>query len=132
FSGTTNGVRIKTWQGGSGSVSNIKFQNIQMNNVTNPIIIDQNYCDQESPCQQQKSAVQIRNVLYQNIKGTSASDVAVQFNCSQNFPCQGIVLQNIDLELEGGGEAKASCNNVELSYRGNVSPRCNYIEEINI
>jgi galacturan 1,4-alpha-galacturonidase len=80
----------------------------------------------------QKSAVQIRNVLYQNIKGTSASDVAVKLNCSQNFPCQGIVLQNIDLELEGGGEAKASCNNVKLSYRGNVSPRCNYnIEEMN-
>ncbi|GAU24258.1 hypothetical protein TSUD_23940 [Trifolium subterraneum] len=131
FSQTTNGVRIKTWQGGSGSASNIKFQNIEMNNVANPIIIDQNYCDQKSPCQQQKSAVQIRNVLYQNIKGTSASDVAVQFNCSQNFPCQGIVLQNIDLELEGGGEAKASCNNVKLSYRGNVNPRCNYIEEIN-
>ncbi|WJX11165.1 Polygalacturonase 1 [Trifolium repens] len=132
FSGTTNGVRIKTWQGGSGSASNIKFQNIQMTNVTNPIIIDQSYCDQESPCQQQKSAVQIRNVLYQNIKGTSASDVAMQFNCSQNFPCQGIVLQNIDLELEGGGEAKASCNNVKLSYRGNVNPRCNYnIEEMN-
>ncbi|RHN79111.1 putative polygalacturonase [Medicago truncatula] len=130
LSRTTNGVRIKTWQGGSGSASNIKFQNIQMENVTNPIIIDQNYCDQQSPCQKQKSAVQIRNVLYQNIKGTSASDVAMQFNCSQNFPCQGILLQNIGLELEGGGEAKASCNNVKLSYRGNVSPSCNYIEEM--
>jgi len=40
-------------QGGSGSASNIKFQNIQMENVTNPIIIDQNYCDQQSPCQKQ-------------------------------------------------------------------------------
>lgn len=46
-------MRIKTWQGGSGSASNIKFQNIQMKNVSNPIIIDQNYCDQESPCQEQ-------------------------------------------------------------------------------
>ncbi|KAI5396758.1 polygalacturonase [Lathyrus oleraceus] len=132
FSGTTNGVRIKTWQGGSGSASNIKFQNIQMKNVSNPIIIDQNYCDQESPCQEQKSAVEIRNVLYQNIKGTSASDVAMEFNCSKNSPCQGIVLQNIDLQLEGGGEAKASCNNVKLSYKGNVKPRCSkYIEEVN-
>ncbi|XP_061362003.1 polygalacturonase-like [Gastrolobium bilobum] len=124
LSGTTNGVRIKTWQGGSGSASNIKFQNIQMNNVTNPIIIDQSYCDQKKPCKKQKSAVQIRNVLYQNIKGTSASDLAVQFDCSQNFPCQGIVFQNIDLKLEDGGKANASCNSVNLSYRGNVSPRC--------
>ncbi|KAK7392871.1 hypothetical protein VNO78_21321 [Psophocarpus tetragonolobus] len=124
FSGTTNGVRIKTWQGGSGSASNIKFQNIQMHNVTNPIIIDQNYCDQKTPCKQQKSAVKVRNVMYQNIKGTSASDEAVQFNCSENFPCQGIVLQNIDLQHEDGGGTKASCNNVKLFYRGDVNPHC--------
>lgn len=40
-------------QGGSGSASNIQFQNIQMDNVANPIIIDQNYCDQETPCEEQ-------------------------------------------------------------------------------
>ncbi|GFY98232.1 pectin lyase-like superfamily protein [Actinidia rufa] len=51
--GTTNGVRIKTWQGGSGNASNIKFQNVEMHNVENPIIIDQNYCDQDKPCQEQ-------------------------------------------------------------------------------
>ena len=86
LSGTTNGVRIKTWQvknlsfpnvfptvassiyagknsssalnpvllqGAAGSVSNIKFQNIQVHDVQNPIIIDQNYCDQSTPCTQQ-------------------------------------------------------------------------------
>ncbi|KAK7267317.1 hypothetical protein RIF29_19986 [Crotalaria pallida] len=125
LSGTTNGLRIKTWQGGSGSASNIKFQNIEMDNVTKPIIIDQNYCDQNEPCKKQESAVRVRNVLYQNIKGTSASDVAVEFDCAENYPCQGIVLQNIDLQSEGGEAAKASCNNVKLSYRGDVSPRCN-------
>ncbi|KAK7345054.1 hypothetical protein VNO77_15437 [Canavalia gladiata] len=124
LSGTTNGVRIKTWQGGSGSASNIQFKNIQMDNVTNPIIIDQNYCDQAKPCQKQNSAVKIRNVVYENIKGTSASDEAVQFDCSQNFPCQGIVMQNIELQVGGGGEAKASCNSVKLSYRGDVTPHC--------
>ncbi|XP_027367339.1 polygalacturonase [Abrus precatorius] len=123
FSGTTNGVRIKTWQGGSGSASNIQFQNIQMDNVSNPIIIDQNYCDQAEPCKQQQSAVQIRNVLYQNIKGTSASDMAVQFDCSKNFPCQGLVMQNVDLQSKSG-VAKASCDSVKLSYRGDVNPRC--------
>ncbi|KAI3472616.1 hypothetical protein Pfo_030311 [Paulownia fortunei] len=96
LSGTTNGVRIKTWQGGSGSASNIKFQNIEMQNVKNPIIIDQQYCDQDKPCQEQGSAVQVKNVVYQNIKGTSASDVAINFDCNKSHPCQGIVLQNVD------------------------------------
>ncbi|CAJ1967577.1 unnamed protein product [Sphenostylis stenocarpa] len=124
FSGTTNGVRIKTWQGGSGSANNIKFQNIEMEKVTNPIIIDQNYCDQATPCKQQQSAVQIRNVLYENIRGTSASEVGVQFDCSEKFPCEGIVLQNIELQHESGGGAMASCNNVQLSYTGDVNPQC--------
>lgn len=51
--GTTNGLRIKTWQGGSGYAKNIVFKNVLMDNVTNPIIIDQHYCDQEKPCQDQ-------------------------------------------------------------------------------
>ncbi|TKY62608.1 Polygalacturonase protein [Spatholobus suberectus] len=124
--GTKNGVRIKTWQGGSGSASNIQFQNIEMDNVTNPIIINQNYCDKKKkPCKKGKSAVQIKNVLYQNITGTSASDIAVKFDCSENYPCQEIVLQNIDLQCEGGDDAEALCNNVELSYLGHVRPRCN-------
>lgn len=44
---------INDEQGGSGSASNILFQNIEMNNVSNPIIIDQNYCDQDKPCKEQ-------------------------------------------------------------------------------
>ncbi|EPS66872.1 polygalacturonase, partial [Genlisea aurea] len=47
---TTNGVRIKTWQGGSGYVMKISFGNITMQNVSNPIVIDQYYCDSPLPC----------------------------------------------------------------------------------
>ncbi|KAF5474130.1 hypothetical protein F2P56_006058 [Juglans regia] len=125
LSGTTNGLRIKTWQGGSGSASNIKFQNVEMYNVTNPIIIDQNYCDQDKPCKKQGTAVQVQNVLYKNIQGTSASELAIRFDCSKNFPCQGILLQNINLKGQGREKtATALCNNVKLAYAGVVSPRC--------
>lgn len=40
-------------QGGSGYAKDIIFQNIDMHNVSNPIIIDQNYCDQTGPCPEQ-------------------------------------------------------------------------------
>lgn len=40
-------------QGGSGYAKNIKFQNIIMHNVTNPIIVDQNYCDRKEACPEQ-------------------------------------------------------------------------------
>ncbi|KAK9192303.1 hypothetical protein WN943_020919 [Citrus x changshan-huyou] len=125
LSGTTNGVRIKTWQGGSGFAKDILFQNVEMRNVTNPIIIDQHYCDQEKPCQEQASAVQVSNVVYQNIKGTSASEVAIKLDCSKQFPCRGLVLQDVILRLEEEDDiAKASCSNVRLSPPGNFLPRC--------
>ncbi|XP_077214007.1 polygalacturonase-like [Tasmannia lanceolata] len=120
--GTTNGVRIKTWQGGSGNASNIKFQNIAMRNVTNPIIIDQNYCDSNKPCPEKNTAVEVSNVVYNNIKGTSASDVAVEFDCSKSFPCHGIVLNNINLVGSGGKTTTSSCKYVNGIAIGNVFP----------
>ncbi|KAL2511659.1 Polygalacturonase QRT2 [Abeliophyllum distichum] len=125
ISGTTNGLRIKTWQGGSGYAKNIVFENVVMQSVSNPIIIDQNYCDQNKPCQNQKSAVQVENVMYKNIRGTSASEVAMKFDCSETIACKGIVLQNVNLTGQAGRIAKATCNNLKLDYRvASISPRC--------
>ncbi|XP_071720675.1 polygalacturonase QRT2-like isoform X2 [Rutidosis leptorrhynchoides] len=125
ISNTTNGVRIKSWQGGSGYARNIKFQNIMMHNVTNPILIDQNYCDQKEACQEQYSAVQIQNVVYRNISGTTNSKLAINFDCSKTFPCQSISLDNIALNRVGAEEnMKASCSNVKLNTIGTVTPRC--------
>ncbi|KAH0865248.1 hypothetical protein HID58_082459 [Brassica napus] len=115
---TDNGVRIKTYQGGSGTARNIRFQNIRMENVKNPIIIDQNYCDKDK-CEQQDSAVQVNNVVYRNISGTSATDVAITFDCSEKYPCKGIVLDNVN--IKGG---TASCKNANVKNQGNVSPQC--------
>ncbi|KAJ1411924.1 Pectin lyase fold/virulence factor [Sesbania bispinosa] len=123
--GTSNGVRIKTWQGGSGYARNIKFMNIAMQNVTNPIIIDQYYCDQAKPCQEQASAVRLSNVLYQNIRGTSASEVAIKFDCSRSVPCREIYVQDVILEPQGSGEGTiATCENVRYVNRGKLFPQC--------
>ncbi|KAI3780767.1 hypothetical protein L2E82_10757 [Cichorium intybus] len=50
LSNTENGVRIKTWQGGTGFVKNVKFEDVWMENVLNSIIIDQYYCDSNKKC----------------------------------------------------------------------------------
>ncbi|XP_076896264.1 polygalacturonase-like [Bidens hawaiensis] len=121
---TTNGVRIKTWQGGSGNASNITFQNIGMKNVANPIIINQYYCDQAKPCKEQESAIEIKDVTYKNITGTSADKDAIIFECSKTHPCEGVVLKEINLTRDSDGDAMAICNNVELSYVGSVVPQC--------
>lgn len=43
--GTTNGVRVKTWPASQdGVVTDIEVEDIMMQNVSNPVIIDQEYC----------------------------------------------------------------------------------------
>jgi len=44
-----NGVRIKTWQGGSGSLRDVYFPNIQVSNVEIPVVIDQFYYENAQP-----------------------------------------------------------------------------------
>ncbi|KAL5056605.1 hypothetical protein RYX36_037287 [Vicia faba] len=122
--GTKNGVRIKTWQGGSGYARNIKFMDIEMQNVTNPIIIDQSYCDQTKPCKEQNKGVQLSHVLYQNISGTSASEVAITFECSKIVRCKQVYLQDVILEQEGSGGTTATCKNVKYVNTGKFYPQC--------
>ncbi|TKV97430.2 hypothetical protein SEVIR_9G493100v4 [Setaria viridis] len=121
--GTTNGVRIKTWQGGHGFAERITFQDVSMHNVTNPVIIDQNYCDPRKPCHEQGSGVAVRNIHYRNISGTSASKVAISFICSEAVHCDGIVMQDINLVGEGRHTA-CSYRNATVAQLGYIFPFC--------
>lgn len=54
FTGTQNGLRIKTWgKPSEGFVKGVVFEHATMQNVQNPIIIDQNYCPGDSGCPDQ-------------------------------------------------------------------------------
>ncbi|KAM1215081.1 hypothetical protein ACFX13_011782 [Malus domestica] len=118
---TTNGLRIKTWQGGSGYVRGIRFQNVRMENVSNPIIIDQFYCDSPKPCQNLTSAVEITQVMYMNISGTTKSAKAMKFACSDTVPCSNIVLTDVNLEREDG-QVETYCNSAQGFGYGIVHP----------
>ncbi|KAJ9554423.1 hypothetical protein OSB04_018468 [Centaurea solstitialis] len=128
--GTTNGLRIKTWQGGSGYVKGVRYQNVKMEDVANPIIIDQFYCDSPKSCKNQvqllssspdltkimelskelsesflhlkTSAVEISQIMYLNVTGSSKSAAAMKFACSDTVPCNNIVLNNINLQRLDG------------------------------
>ncbi|XP_050266215.1 polygalacturonase At1g48100 [Quercus robur] len=92
-----NGVRIKTWQGGSGAVSGVTFSNIHMDNVRNPIIVDQFYCLTKA-CTNQTSAVFVSDILYKNIKGTyDVRNRPMRFACSDSVPCTNLTLSDVEL-----------------------------------
>ncbi|PRQ51902.1 putative polygalacturonase [Rosa chinensis] len=123
FTGSDNGVRIKSWaRPSTGFVTNILFQNIMMRNVENPIIINQNYCPHNQGCPNQSSGVKISQVTYKNIQGTSATAEAVTFDCSPSNPCRGIRLHDIKLTYLNK-VATSSCNNIGGTSTGVVMPR---------
>ncbi|XP_044480688.1 polygalacturonase At1g48100-like isoform X1 [Mangifera indica] len=93
---TMYGARIKTWQGGSGSVQGVLFSNIQVSEVQLPIIIDQFYCD-KSICKNQTSAVSLSGITYERIKGTYTVK-PVHFACSDSLPCIDVTLSFIQLK----------------------------------
>ncbi|XP_024314509.1 polygalacturonase At1g48100 [Brachypodium distachyon] len=97
---TMTGVRIKTWQGGSGLVQGIRFANIQVSEVQTPIMIDQFYCDKRAAagaCTNQSSAVVVSGVQYENIRGTYTTK-ATHFACSDSAPCSEITMAGIQLQ----------------------------------
>lgn len=119
--GTENGIRIKTWPDKfPGSASDIGYSDIIMENVKNPITIDQEY--QCFPnCKKKPSLVKISDVHFSNIKGTTTSPIAVDLRCSQQFPCNNVKLTNIDLNL-GPKPSGSRCANIKPIYVGIQKP----------
>ncbi|KAF9621391.1 hypothetical protein IFM89_020590 [Coptis chinensis] len=127
LSGTSNGIRIKTWANSHPSAaSNMTFEDISMTNVTNPIIIDQTYCPYSSCSSLVPSSVKLSDIFFKNIRGTSLSPVAVTLECSKRAPCRNVNLEDVHLDLSGGGTiAKSLCQNVQANYSGTqIPPPC--------
>ncbi|PNT28876.2 hypothetical protein POPTR_007G144500v4 [Populus trichocarpa] len=119
-----NGLRIKSWgRPSNGFAKDILFQHVVMTNVQNPIVIDQNYCPDNKDCPGQASGIKISNVTYKDIHGTSATQVAVKFDCSKKHPCTGIRLEDVKLTYRNR-LAYASCRNVDGTASGSsVQPQ---------
>ncbi|XP_043724312.1 probable polygalacturonase At1g80170 [Telopea speciosissima] len=85
FSGTSNGVRIKTWQ--------------------------------------TISAVEISNVTYNHIYGTSDRPIAIKFDCSDAVPCRDIFVNDINIpKTKKGEKTSAYCRNAYGRSQDQVVP----------
>ena len=120
LTGTTNGARIKSYRASPKlQASTIVFEDIIMNNVQNPIIIDQNY---NSKNKNGGSNVKLSDVHFRNIRGTSATGVAVALHCSEAAPCEGVELADINLTTAKGGAISSVCEHAKATFRGKQSP----------
>ncbi|KAK8315909.1 hypothetical protein V6Z11_A13G003800 [Gossypium hirsutum] len=122
FIGTQNGLRIKSWaRPSTGFVQGVRFTDSLMVNVQNPIVIDQNYCPHNLNCPNQVSGIKIKDIIYEGIRGTSFTQVAIKFDCSSKNPCTGIRLQNVNLSYLNK-PAQSSCSNVRGKALNLVRP----------
>ncbi|KAL9234878.1 hypothetical protein vseg_009694 [Gypsophila vaccaria] len=114
FTGTDNGFRIKTFSTPTkGIVEDIYFIGATMNNVRNPIIIDQNYCPHNACLYGQGSGIQISNVQYKHIHGTSSSKELVTFDCSPTRPCSGLMLEDVQISY---GQDTPICKSINAKW----------------
>ncbi|CAH2077236.1 unnamed protein product [Thlaspi arvense] len=95
FTGTQNGARIKTWDGGRGFAKNILYEDITLINAQFPIIIDQHYCN-GGHCTT-ATAVKVSDVTFRYFKGTCADAIAIKLDCDQKVGCDNIVMEHINI-----------------------------------
>ncbi|KAH6808496.1 hypothetical protein C2S51_029604 [Perilla frutescens var. frutescens] len=120
--GTTNGARIKTYHDSpTMEASNIIFENLVMKGVRNPILIDQHY---DSSNRRKQSSVRLSDIHFRNIRGTTASPIAININCSSLVPCLKVELANINLTPFNSSitNITSSCSNANIIPRGQLIP----------
>uniref|UniRef100_A0A0D9WQ52 Pectate lyase superfamily protein domain-containing protein n=1 Tax=Leersia perrieri TaxID=77586 RepID=A0A0D9WQ52_9ORYZ len=123
LTGTSSGVRIKTWQGGSGSVRGVRFAGVRVSAVRTPIVIDQYYCDDHATtCENRTAAVAVSGVSYSGVTGTYTRQ-PVYLACSDAAPCEGVRLQDIQLApVKDGAGGRMYGPFCWKAYGGEVSP----------
>ncbi|XP_065861293.1 exopolygalacturonase-like [Euphorbia lathyris] len=124
ISNTDQGIRIKTWAALQPNVaSNLHFEDIVMDNVSIPILIDQLYCPSGECNNKGASKVKINDVSFKNIRGTSSSPTGVKLQCSSGLPCQNVDLININIKYNGNqAPAKIEYTNVKPKFIGTHHP----------
>ncbi|RWW01311.1 hypothetical protein BHE74_00035420 [Ensete ventricosum] len=145
FTGTQNGLRIKTWgRPSNGFVKGVTFEHAVMSNVQNPIVVDQNYCPNNINCPGQvihlkqshlhhthasnlvslwlqSSGIKISQVNFHDVRGSSATQVAVKLDCSPSNPCTEVSLKDIKLTYRNK-QSQSYCRNVKGTSSGVMNP----------
>ncbi|KAF9261733.1 pectin lyase-like protein [Marasmius fiardii PR-910] len=113
----SNGARLKAWAGpnvGSGIVKNVTYINITVDNVGEPLTIDQCYMTAQAACSANPSNTFLQDIFFNGITGTGSSSTVAELKCSPNGRCTNINVNGVKLSPINGGTAKFVCQNVVL------------------
>ncbi|KAI3525127.1 hypothetical protein L2E82_02445 [Cichorium intybus] len=125
---TLAGLRIKSWQGGSGYARNISFKAIKLDAVYNPIMIDQYYCPTQKDCIISTSAIKLSDISFIGIVGTSSMDKVINLSCSESVACTNIVLDSVYISsITPGRKVYGTCINAH-GRASHVKPSFNCLK----
>ncbi|KAL6334118.1 hypothetical protein AAG906_004549 [Vitis piasezkii] len=123
FTGTQNGVRIKTWEGGSGYARKILFEGITLNAADNSIIIDQYYCPNNMCSKQITSGVKLSDISFTRVIGTTTTKNAINLSCSKSVACTNILLNHVNIKSAYSEDVVSSyCINAHGRFSDSVPP----------
>ncbi|XP_058728609.1 probable polygalacturonase At3g15720 [Vicia villosa] len=124
FNGAVSAVKIKTCPGGKGYVKSVVFDHITVNEVDNPIYLDQHYM--HTP--EKPDALKVSNITISNISGTYTGEEPIVLDCAKIW-CDNITLQHIKLTaVDPTKPSKTICNNVNGITDDDVSPSLNCVK----
>ncbi|KAF8676594.1 Exopolygalacturonase B [Rhizoctonia solani] len=115
---SNNGARIKVWSGpvGTAIVNDIHYEDLLIENVTNPLMVDSCYFS-SAYCATGKPIASITNVTVTNVTGTSTGPVVSSIICPEGSICD-IKLKDINITPRTGAAPIYRCFSVTSEELG--------------
>ncbi|MCX6213859.1 glycosyl hydrolase family 28 protein [Spirosoma sp.] len=119
FTGTTNGIRIKSQPGLGGAIQNLSYSQITMTNVTNPLIIDLAY-SLNSNNGYASDIPSVSGLTIDQLSVTGAKNAGGLVG-STNSLLQNLTLSNLQISAQTGLVLQNARNITMSAYRIQVS-----------
>ncbi|KAE8415040.1 glycosyl hydrolases family 28-domain-containing protein [Aspergillus pseudocaelatus] len=104
-----NGVRIKTVYDATGTVSNVKFQDITLSGITKyGLIVEQDY-ENGSPTGTPTNGIKVSDITFEKVTGTVESDATDIYILCGSGSCTDWTWSGVSIT---GGKTSSKCENV--------------------
>jgi Endopolygalacturonase len=119
FSGTTNGIRLKSNNTRGGNDSTFTYSNITMNNVKYPFYITSWYPTEPYPASAQVAGTVVsttpifKNITFKNITVTNATYGGIIYGLPE-MPIKNVVFDNVKIAATSGGLAANYVNGLKF------------------
>ena len=123
------GCRIKSRPNSTGTVRDIRYENMYFDKVYWPLQLLGHYCP--FPCHQPNgnTSTLFTNISFERVSGSTSQKsllpytktTVAQFKCTKYTPCRNITMRNVTLTDRDGKKGKLACENVASMSIDNAS-----------